>query len=72
MRSKIQDDLDKLERIADMLKWNQQKIDGVEMPNGFYELFGRPKHYRHHKPFNLAVRARLINYYNNQLDKMKL
>jgi len=71
MRSKIQDDLDKLERIADMLKWNQQKMES-KATNPFYKLFGFPKHYRHSEWFNLAVRVRLINYYNNQLDKMKL
>jgi len=71
MRSKIQDDLDKLERIADMLNWNQQKMNGI-VTNPFYKLFGRPKHYRHSEWFNQAVRTRLINYYNNQLNKMKL
>lgn len=68
--------LERLEKIERMLRWNQDKIDNVEYQMPMYSHFDMPftsvTKLKDSLEFNQRVRARLIQYWNRQLERMKM
>ena len=65
------EDIEKLISIRDMIDLNESYIINLK-ESLYYNLFSTESHRQQDIANKEAVRNRLINYYNNQLNKMKL